>query len=603
MKNSKYKIIFILSLLILIVASIITSYNLYHEYEENQRRLNEAHNHVLRTYNETLKDSIGFYRSRADANLRSAGVLEAFKAKDHEKLYDLIRPRWGVMQRENPWLVVMQFHNADGTSLLRLHQPEVYGDKIADQRPMVAYAHKSEQSVAGFEEGRQGLAFRILIPAFDHGVYLGSVEFGISAPYFTDKIRRFAGYESFFFVNKDALGKFGRVGQAIEIGDYRGVEIETNYRSLIEKYAMTHHKLENGLLSHMNLTYEINVLKVNDYMAKPIGAIMFVRLTDDFETHVRHMIIATGIIAFVLIAIIGLIVNRVYSYITLKMSFQERYSQTILDSVPSPVIVTDGEHLVAANSSFLGYLHYDNVEAFKKEHECVCEYFEEGDTDEFLMPMHDDQRWTEYMLNHPLKSHKAKITKEGNTSIFEVRISVLKVNEEIRYVVIFNDISTMQFQTMTDSLTQIPNRLHFAMVYQHIIQVAKRGNKPLSLVFFDIDHFKDVNDHHGHIIGDRVLKQITSLVSQRIRRSDIVARWGGEEFVLLLPDTDLDEAIKVAEMLRNVIDKKVFDQVGNITCSFGVAQLEEEEDGEHLLNRADGLLYESKMNGRNRVTS
>jgi len=603
MKNSKHKIIFILSLLILIVASIITSYNLYHEYEENQRRLNEAHNHVLRTYNETLKDSIAFYRSRAEANIRSPGVLEAFRAKDHEKLYDLIRPRWGVMQRENPWLVVMQFHNADGTSLLRLHQPEVYGDKIADQRPMVAYAHKSEQSVAGFEEGRQGLAFRILIPAFDHGVYLGSVEFGISAPYFTDKIRRFAGYESFFFVNKDALGKFGRVGQAIEIGDYRGVEIETNYRSLIEKYAMTHHKLENGLLSHMNLTYEINVLKVNDYIAKPIGAIMFVRLTYDFETHVRHMIIATGIIAFVLIAIIGLIVNRVYSYITLKMSFQERYSQMILDSVPSPVIVTDGEHLVAANSSFLGYLHYDNVEAFKKEHECVCEYFEEGDTDEFLMPMHDDQRWTEYMLNHPLKSHKAKITKEGNTSIFEVRISVLKVNEEIRYVVIFNDISTMQFQTMTDSLTQIPNRLHFAMVYQHIIQVAKRGNKPLSLVFFDIDHFKDVNDHHGHIIGDRVLKQITSLVSQRIRRSDIVARWGGEEFVLLLPDTDLDEAIKVAEMLRNVIDTKVFDQVGNITCSFGVAQLEEEEDGEHLLNRADGLLYESKMSGRNRVTS
>lgn len=603
MKNAKRKIIFILSLLILTVASIITTYNLYHEYEENERRLSEAQTNVLRTYNETLKDSISFYHSRAEANLRSPGVMDAFRKKDHDKLYELIRPRWGVMQRENPWLIVMQFHNADGTSLLRLHQPGVYGDRIADQRPMVAYAHKSEQSVSGFEEGRQGLAFRILIPAFDRGVYIGSVEFGISAPYFTDKIRRFAGYESFFFVNKDALGKFGRVGKAIEVGVYRGVEIETNYRSLIEKYAMTHHTLENGFLSHMNLTYEINVLKVNNYIAKPIGAIMFLRATDDFKTHVRHMIIATGIIALVLIAIIGLIVDRVYTYVTFKMSFQERYSQMILDSVPSPVIVTDGEHLVAANNSFLGYLHYDNVEAFKKDHECVCEYFEEGDTDEYLMPMHDDQRWTEYMLDHPLKTHKAKITNEGNTTVFEVRISVLKVNEEVRYVVIFNDISTMQLQTMTDPLTQIPNRLHFAMVYQHIIQVAKRGNKSLSLLFFDIDHFKDVNDHHGHLVGDVVLKQIAALVSQRIRRSDIVARWGGEEFVLLLPDTDLEEALKVAEMLRSVIDKKVFDYVGNITCSFGVAQLEEEEDGERLLNRADGLLYESKMNGRNRVTS
>lgn len=603
MKNIKYKIILILSFLIVIVSSIITVYNLYHEKQEDQRRLSEAYNQVHRTYQETLHDTIHFYSSRAEANLRSPGIIKAFKERDHNKLYELVRPRWEVMQRENPWLVVMQFHNADGTSLLRLHQPNVYGDKIADQRSMVAHAHQSAQSVSGFEEGRQGLAFRILVPAFDKGAYIGSVEFGISAPYFTDKIRRFAGYDSFFFVNQNALGMFGRISQSITIGDHIGVEIPSGLRPLIQKYAQDRPKLENAIIYYANQSYEVNVLKVGDYREKPVGAIMFIRPASDFKAHVRHMIVASALIVIILIVISVFIVDRIYTIVTQKMSFQERYAQMILDSVPSPVIVTNGEHLIAANDAFLGYLQYPNIEAFKKEHNCVCELFEEGDTDEYLMPMHDDQRWTEYMIDHPLKVHKAKITLNGLTTIFEVRISVLKVNEETRYVVIFNDISMMQMQTMTDALTGVPNRLHFTMVYQHAINMARRGEKPLGIIFFDIDYFKNVNDRYGHLVGDSVLKQIAALVRQRIRKSDIVARWGGEEFVLLLPDSELEEAIKVAQLLRKVIDEEDFESVGNITCSFGVAALEENEDAEHLLNRADELLYEAKANGRNRVVS
>jgi len=601
MKNIKYQIILTLSALILIVSSIITIYNLYHEYQENKRKLSEAYNQVHRTYHETIQDTIHFYSSRAEANLRSPGIIEAFKKRDHQQLYKLIRPRWEVMQGENPWLVVMQFHNADGTSLLRLHQPNVYGDNIASQRSMVAYAHKNTQSVSGFEEGRQGLAYRILVPAFDKGVYVGSVEFGIAAPYFTDKIRRFAGYDSFFFVNQNALGMFGRISQSIRIGNHVGIDIPSKFRPLIHNYAREHSKLENGVITHSGQTYEVNVLRVDDYRSKPIGTIMFIRSASDFKAHVRHMIVASTLIVLILMLISALIVDRIHTFVTQKMSFQERYSQMILDSVPSPVIVTNGEHLIAANNSFLGYFQYPNVEGFKQEHLCVCEFFEEGDTDEYLMPMRNDQRWTEYMLEHPLKIHKAKITINGHTTIFEVRISVLKVNDETRYVVIFNDISTLQMQTLTDPLTKIPNRLHFTMVYQHSINMARRGENPLSIIFFDIDHFKNVNDHYGHLIGDKVLNQIASLVRQRIRKSDIIARWGGEEFVLLLPDTELDETIKVAEILRKAIDDEEFEEVGNITCSFGVAVLEGNEDAEHLLNRADALLYEAKENGRNKV--
>lgn len=97
------------------------------------------------------------------------------------------------------------------------------------------------------------------------------------------------------------------------------------------------------------------------------------------------------------------------------------------------------------------------------------------------------------------------------------------------------------------------------------------------------------------------MQHVSDLVSQLIRRSDFFARWGGEEFVILLPDTDLQEAAHVAEMIREKISTTNFKDVGTVTCSFGVVTIDDTESGEHLLNRADELLYEAKYSGRNKV--
>ncbi len=597
----KIKIIFILSLLIFAVVLTMTAYGLMHEKKENERRLSEAYEHVHRTYNETIKDTVHFYQSRAEANVRSPGILEAFRDGDYDTLYALMKPRWDVMQHENPSLVVMQFHQANGKSLLRLHLPEISGDNIAAIRPMVAHAHENAQKVSGFEEGRQGLAFRVLIPVFDQGIYIGLIEFGIATPYFTDKIHRFTGYDAFFFVNKSILGHFGEFGESVTIGQDVGVDIAASDEPFLEHYARHHTKLQNDVITYDHHAYEVNVLPIKEYRSRSIGAIMFVRPTDDFAAHMRSTFVSSGFIALLLIFIMGVIVDRIYSFVTAKMSFQERYSQMILDSVPAPVIVTDGKSLIAASDAFLQYFHCESLEVFKHDHQCVCEYFEEGGTDEYLMPMRNDQRWTEFMLEHPDKIHKAKITIRGVTTIFEVRISVLNLNDMLRYVVIFNDISNMQQQSMSDPLTGAANRLYFNMVYSHAISVARRGDKALALIIIDIDHFKKVNDTYGHLIGDVVLKRIVQIVSNRIRSSDIFARWGGEEFVLLLPDTGLEEAIGVANSLKEAINSEEFEQVGALTCSFGLAILEKNETCEELLKRSDEKLYQAKETGRNRI--
>lgn len=153
----------------------------------------------------------------------------------------------------------------------------------------------------------------------------------------------------------------------------------------------------------------------------------------------------------------------------------------------------------------------------------------------------------------------------------------------------------------TDSLTGIANRREFTSVLEKEMARAKRYGSALSLIMYDIDHFKRVNDTLGHDVGDEVLKTLTMLVKKVIRSADILARWGGEEFLILSPESDMDAAKIEAERLRQAIADYPFKKVGKITVSFGVTSFDSHDDMTSLLKRVDDALYKAKENGRNRV--
>lgn len=155
--------------------------------------------------------------------------------------------------------------------------------------------------------------------------------------------------------------------------------------------------------------------------------------------------------------------------------------------------------------------------------------------------------------------------------------------------------------SVTDPLTGIYNRKRFDEELGVEIARARRYADPLTLIMFDIDHFKAVNDSHGHAAGDLVLKEIAALVKSMIRSADVFSRWGGEEFLVLLPQTDLDGAYKMADKLRNSICAVSFSGVGRVTGSFGVTAFTDIDDRDSFLKRVDDALYEAKDAGRNRV--
>jgi diguanylate cyclase (GGDEF)-like protein/PAS domain S-box-containing protein len=158
-------------------------------------------------------------------------------------------------------------------------------------------------------------------------------------------------------------------------------------------------------------------------------------------------------------------------------------------------------------------------------------------------------------------------------------------------------------QAATDPLTGIPNRTKFDESLSNEILRAKRFNLPLSVIIFDIDHFKNINDTYGHNTGDSALQYLTGLVAQVMRRHDLFARWGGEEFVIMVTNTGQHGAGLYAERLRLMIEKYDIPGVGHLTCSFGVAEFSHDDTVDMLINRADQALYQAKAAGRNRVVS
>ncbi len=183
-----------------------------------------------------------------------------------------------------------------------------------------------------------------------------------------------------------------------------------------------------------------------------------------------------------------------------------------------------------------------------------------------------------------------------------------KKKETIGYVSMGKDITErikmeekLSLLATTDKLTGINNRHRFEELFSAEIVRSVRYQKAMGIIMFDVDHFKAINDTYGHDVGDSVLKSISEIIQFNIRQSDIFARWGGEEFIILTPETTKKDVEHLAEKLRLALEQYSFETVGTVTASFGVTRNQDNETKEEILKRVDKAMYQAKENGRNRV--
>jgi diguanylate cyclase (GGDEF)-like protein len=193
----------------------------------------------------------------------------------------------------------------------------------------------------------------------------------------------------------------------------------------------------------------------------------------------------------------------------------------------------------------------------------------------------------------------------GGIFVFLVGKLSLKTASDMRKMAI------LEHQSITDSLMGINNRRYFDQALDDEVEIAKRYGLPLALILVDVDRFKDVNDTHGHLIGDEVLRNLAKAIKNIARESDVVCRYGGEEIAIITPNTSLEKAMILAKRLNETVKKSTMALSGAsqeeiyITISLGVSSLDfgEVSCKENLLQRADNALYDAKRNGRDRVVT
>lgn len=196
-------------------------------------------------------------------------------------------------------------------------------------------------------------------------------------------------------------------------------------------------------------------------------------------------------------------------------------------------------------------------------------------------------------LAKPVSKQELRLRARNQLKIHRLQTALRKVVGELSRL------------SRTDPLTQLPNRRHFVETIEREYQRAERYEGALGLLIIDIDHFKTVNDTHGHLVGDKVLRDVAGILAYGLRQSDMAARFGGEEFAVLLPETDIEGAMLVAERYRREVagrEFKVDDLRLQLTVSIGVASFPQNpaKDATDLMRIADEALYAAKQQGRNR---
>lgn len=322
---------------------------------------------------------------------------------------------------------------------------------------------------------------------------------------------------------------------------------------------------------------------------------------ESIENNVNHFILKPIDLDHFLIAI-----QKSIYHIQLEKEFakQKQLTRAILDFQDNLIFVIEKGQIVEFNQAFTAFTGITKDPLTPKS-KWLANYFV-NDTNYFYPK--DKEKWVDEVLYNGKSYTKVRWkSQEGENVIYLMKASSIPDQEQILFVCtnitdLESECRKNELLAMMDPLTNSFNRLKFDDILEGEMVLAQSYEHPLSIILMDIDYFKKVNDHFGHQEGDEVLITLSTIVQQRIRERDVFARWGGEEFIILTPDTDEEGAKELAESIRSLIEGFHFQNMDPLTCSFGISKFINGKTKRELIFEADQALYQSKNRGRNCVT-
>ena len=547
-----------------------------------------------------------------------------------QKLYQLLKKKYEIVKTKG----VLQYHFVlpNNESFLRMHKPSKFGDNLTDIRKDFHYTNRTKKPVKGFTQGRTAHGFRNTYPLFDvDGTHLGAMEVSFSSDDFQKYLTNISNIHTHFLVNKHifdakAWKRDDLIVAYTQSAEHKDFMLTVN-RLHSKQLCITENKsnfqdkqdeINKGILKEHSFSVYThladNSVVVASYfpiknLEKTKALAWLVSYEDSPFIHSTIHNIRIWRLGFFILFLV--LIYLIYILVLTKNRVEKEHKllNDVLNATDDIMFMTNFTRVTFSNRKFREFFDVNSADEFHEKHDKLLELLIQKDGYLHQGLISQDITFAQLIEHTPEDERVILIfDKHLNAKSFNITLSKTTDNHHNSYLVTLTDITklkekefTIQKKAYTDGLTGVYNRNKFDEVVKQEFQRSARYRRNLSVAIIDIDHFKNFNDTYGHLIGDEVLIMLAHFLNTNVRETDIFARWGGEEFVILFPETPKEEVKRICEKLRIGIEMLVHKTAGNVTASFGVTQYEEKDSVNSMFQRCDEALYMAKECGRNIV--
>ena len=576
----------------------------FYHYENREKIYYEVSSEKLFILIKTLrnfeKEQTTIFKARTQRIQDNPELINALSQADTKKIYDLSISDIKFFQQETPYLEYSHFYSLKGKKLLdNDHQDSVLKEAMRTLEPTRGYV----------SENNDIFFYSLIFPLYKEHKVIAFVEYGIKVDSIFKLTTKAGRYKYAIYLKNNNLKK-RKLGKLVATNStiFKNLHLTQDY---IDKTAN-----RNKIITYNEDYYLLHQYDIETSFQKNFAEVILAVDTSSFVQESENIFFTTLQFAAITFPLLLLLVYLILTKLINKLIkeeqnlfLQQKQIQVIMDNSDNLIVLLEDNQPVLVNNTLLSFTNHKDFSAFKKAGKNISHYFEPHKNTFTLENATTNAQWIKQLLllDEDKRVVALKHEKFG-LNYFSVKITTPIDTDKNTKIIIFTNISSLYEKSMKDeymayhdNLTNIYNRQFFNQSIAKTLYLAQKENKISSLLMLDLDLFKQVNDTYGHQVGDDVLVLFTQTISQNIRENDIFARWGGEEFVLLLNGSNEEVAYKVAENLRKKIELTDFAQAGHITCSIGLSQIHDNDSSDAWMARVDEALYNAKENGRNRV--
>ena len=554
---------------------------------------------------------------------------------NREKLYNQLKEQYRTAQKQG--VLQLQIVNRNNISFLRVHKPSKFGDDLTNVRLDYKIVNETKKNIRGFTQGRVAHGFRNTFPIFDKNKkHIGAMEVSFSSENYQWYLNNVSQIHSHFLVNKhlfdsktwereDLVIQYNQAGESknlmLALNGLHSKEIciiDNNlklqpYRQSIDKKILKGEKF-NFYTNHNENIEIVSFLPIKNLSNKSVAWIVSYTKSDVIKSLLKSTFMVRVGTFLISILIIYLLIRQINANSKINEVNKESEKQRvlfneILNTTDNILLITDFKDIKFSNDQFKSMLSLNHTSDYNKKsnHNMLNDLFIHFDGYLHSGLLKENDTFEQLYKNTRITDRRVLILNEK----FEPKaysITMQKLSNDGEYLITLSDISKIQEEfakvenkAYIDSLTGVYNRNKFNELFGNELKRVQRYKDPLSIAIIDIDKFKSFNDTFGHLIGDEVLTTMAQTVNNSIRKTDTFARWGGEEFVIMFVNTEVEMAKMIAEILKNKIENNEHPLAGKITASFGITEYKDTDTIKTIFKRCDDALYQAKKNGRNRV--